>query len=273
MPAEDERGNSVATVDRDRVLRVIYGRGDLEDLTRDMDLKGLRKIHDILFDESIRISKEAEGESFNLGKLKARIDNTFEHHSREMCPVNIAYCTRNSCDDYDPECVSRKIKDQLRRMRDIILEKAALVPQAVKEFAPEVSPEEEVTWVQELSESGIIEELIGDLRTVPGVRRNIVIMDDGRVLGAEGESGDGEELVSASLELWRENSSYMDRMGLGVFSRALIEFGKLRILLVGLSRLAVIVLMDEDASLGLVELFVDRALGSIEVDILKAKET
>ncbi len=271
MAVNDGRDDSAATAGRDNVLEFIYSKDSLESFTEGMNLKQLRRVHDIFFDESIRISKEADRKNFGFGKLKASVDNTFEHHSKEMCTVNIAYCTRNSCDDYDPGCVSRKIKGQLRKMRDIILEKAALAPDAVDHVIAEAQPEE-VSWVEDLSESGIIEELSEGLSTVSGIRKSIILTSDGRVIDVGGSWGSNGELASASIELWKESISYIDRIELGVFHRSLIEFGKLRFLLVSLNQLAVVVLMDEDASLGLVELFVDKAVNSIESDILKAKE-
>ena len=101
---------------RNGILKAIREKGNLDSEVEDMNLAELRHLHKILFEEAIRAGRAELGSDFDITAMKRKIDNTFEHMYRNMCWLPIDFCNRNSCDNYDMDCVSRKIKDQIKRI-------------------------------------------------------------------------------------------------------------------------------------------------------------
>ena len=108
--------------DRSQTAKVIRGRGNPGRKIDGMGLAKLRRLHQILFEEAVRAGKEKFGSSFAVAVLRRSVDNTFEHMKKNMCSNPVVFCNRNCCDCYDPECVSRKIKDQIVSLISEILD-------------------------------------------------------------------------------------------------------------------------------------------------------
>ncbi len=98
---------------RKQAVKVIREKGNPGRKIDSMGLAKLRRLHQILFEEAIRAGKERFGGSFAVAVLRRSVDNTFEHMKKNVCSNPVVFCNRNSCDYYDPECVSRKIKGQI----------------------------------------------------------------------------------------------------------------------------------------------------------------
>ncbi len=118
---------------REKILKIIYEKGNLDSEIRDMDLNGLRRLHQILYEEAIEAGKGKFGENFYIGVLRKKIDNTFEHMAENMCLLPIDFCNRSGCDYYDPDCVTRKIKDQINTIIAEILN-----PTSIEDFEQEI---------------------------------------------------------------------------------------------------------------------------------------
>ncbi len=101
---------------REEILRLVREKGNLDSETDGMNLAELRRIHQILFEETIKTEKEKFGYAFSMGILKRKVDNATEHILRNMCRNSVEFCSRKTCDYYDPDCVSRKIRDQINRL-------------------------------------------------------------------------------------------------------------------------------------------------------------
>ena len=101
---------------REKILRAVREKGNLDSEVEGMDLVGLRQIHQILFEEAIRAGRMKFEANFSIDVLRRKIDNTFGHMQKNMCSSPIVYCSRNSCDSYDRDCVAKKIRDQINRI-------------------------------------------------------------------------------------------------------------------------------------------------------------
>ena len=106
---------------RDDILKIFREEGSLNSLTWNMDLFRLKQLHQTLFEEAVKSGKERFGDDFNISVLRKRIDNTHEHMLKNMCSNPMEFCNGKNCDNYDPACVTRKIKDQMNRMVSEIL--------------------------------------------------------------------------------------------------------------------------------------------------------
>ena len=113
---------------REDILKIINDRGSLDSKMRGMSLVELRQIHQLLFEEAVRVGREKLGSNFDINILKKKVDNAFEHLTKNMCPNPIGFCNRKNCDNYDPDCVARKIKDQMNRLASEILEPSSIGP-------------------------------------------------------------------------------------------------------------------------------------------------
>ena len=103
------------------ILKLVREKGSIDSEIENMSLAELRKVHQILFDEAVNAGRLAFGDNFDIELLKKKIDNTFEHMHKNMCMASIDFCNRNSCDHYNPRCVSEKLKDQIGRLISEIL--------------------------------------------------------------------------------------------------------------------------------------------------------
>ena len=105
----------------EEIAGIFRDDGNLDILTGRMNLVKLRQLHQVLFDEAVKAGREKFGDDFSISILRKRIDNTYEHVLKNLCPLSIDVCNRNSCDNYDEDCVSRKIRDQINRIASEIL--------------------------------------------------------------------------------------------------------------------------------------------------------
>ncbi len=109
------------TIDREKALKIIREKGNFHEEIKRMDLTELRRLHQILFEEAVKAGRAEFGSNFDITTMKRKIDNTFEHMRRNMCSNPIDFCNRKNCDNYDPDCVARKIEDQINRLISEIL--------------------------------------------------------------------------------------------------------------------------------------------------------
>ncbi len=107
--------------DREEILRIVREKGSLDSETEGMSLAELRQLHQVLFEEAVRVGREKYGDNFSINALRRKIDNALEHIRRNMCRNTVEFCSRKTCDFYDPDCVARKIKDQINRLISEIL--------------------------------------------------------------------------------------------------------------------------------------------------------
>jgi len=115
-------------IDREEVLKIVREKGNLDSEIRDMDLAELRQLHQVLFEEAVRAGKEKFGRDFDIAALRRKIDNTLEHMNSNICSNPIGLCNRKNCDHYAPDCVARKIRDQINRLISNILEPTSIGP-------------------------------------------------------------------------------------------------------------------------------------------------
>ena len=108
------------------LIKVLKKKGNLDSETVSMNLDELRQLHQILFENAVKSGKEELGNRFDITVLRRKIDNTFEHMMENGCPNPIDFCNRKNCDNYDPECVARKIKTQMNRIISEILRPSAI---------------------------------------------------------------------------------------------------------------------------------------------------
>ena len=101
---------------REEILVAVREKGKLEIEIGGINLDELRQIHQILFEEAIRVGREELGEDFEITVLKKRIDNAVKHIRDNMCTNPVEFCNRKNCDNYDSECVTRKIEDQMNTL-------------------------------------------------------------------------------------------------------------------------------------------------------------
>ncbi len=113
---QDSRKESILEEIRKEVIKVFSERGSLDSVTENMGLVKLRQLHQVLFDEAIEAGKEKLGDDFHIDSLRKKLDNTYEHMLKNLCSLPIDVCTRNNCDNYDQDCVVRKIKDQINKI-------------------------------------------------------------------------------------------------------------------------------------------------------------
>ena len=113
---------------REAILKIVNEKRNLDRETRNMNLVELRQVHQILFEEAVRVGREKLGNNFDINILKKKKDNAFEHTTRNMCPNPVGFCNRKNCDNYDPDCVARKIKDQMNRLASEILRPSSIGP-------------------------------------------------------------------------------------------------------------------------------------------------
>ncbi len=106
---------------RKEIVRLVREKGNLDKETQNMNLAQLRQLHQILFEEAVKAGREELGASFDVNLLKEKMDNAAEHIRKNMCPNPVEFCNRKNCDDYDPDCVARKIRDQINRLISEIL--------------------------------------------------------------------------------------------------------------------------------------------------------
>jgi hypothetical protein len=118
----------VRTITKEEVLKTIRERGNLDSETEDMSLSELRQLHQVLFERAVIAGREELGDRFDITVLKGRLDNTFEHMMENMCPNSIDFCNRKNCDNYDPDCVARKMKKQMKRLISEILRPSSVGP-------------------------------------------------------------------------------------------------------------------------------------------------
>ncbi len=98
------------------IMKMIRENRNLDSEMEHMSLAELRRLHKILFEEAIRVGRAEFGDNFDVAAMRRKIDNTFEHMHENMCSLPINFCNRNSCDYYDMDCITRKIKDQIDRI-------------------------------------------------------------------------------------------------------------------------------------------------------------
>ncbi len=113
---------------REEIIKIIDERGNLDSETKGMGLAELRRLHQILFEEAVRVGKEKLGEDFDVSILKKKIDNAFEHIRNNMCSNPVGFCNRKNCDNYDPDCVAKKIKNQIDRLVSEIIKPSSTGP-------------------------------------------------------------------------------------------------------------------------------------------------
>lgn len=113
-------------IDREEILKIIREKGNLDEEVKKLNLTELRQLHQLLFEEAVKAGKAKFGSDFDIATMKRKIDNTFEHIRRNMCPNRIEFCNRKNCDNYDPNCVARKIEDQISRLVSEILNPSSI---------------------------------------------------------------------------------------------------------------------------------------------------
>ena len=118
----------VRTITKEEALKTIRERGNLDSEIEDMSLSELRKLHQALFERAVTAGRKKLGNRFDIAVLKGRLDNTFEHMRKNMCPNSIDFCNRKNCDNYDPDCVARKMKEQMKRLISEILRPSSIGP-------------------------------------------------------------------------------------------------------------------------------------------------
>ena len=113
---------------REEILKIIDERVNLEKEIKDMGLVELRRLHQMLFEEAVRVGRKELGEDFDISILKKKIDNAFEHIRNNMCSNPVGFCNRKNCDNYDPNCVAKKIKNQIERLVSEIRRPSSISP-------------------------------------------------------------------------------------------------------------------------------------------------
>jgi hypothetical protein len=112
--------------EREEVLKSVREKGNLDSEIGVMNLAELRQLHQILFEEAVRSGRRKFSNDFDIEVMKGKIDNAFEHIRENMCTNSVVFCNRKNCDHYDPDCVKRKIRDQVNRLISEILEPSSV---------------------------------------------------------------------------------------------------------------------------------------------------